>query len=253
MRHRHLVLGLIALVTACGGSTTTEQTDQVQDIPTSTGATGTTGATASESTTPASSTVPVSGTATTSDVPPASPTTGDTTPSRPALPDQVAYSCPMEQPDGSWYLGLCVLDPGSGTTNLEVSDVSPFAGATWSPDRTRVAGVCGFETWSGQDIWPMSEGLDLGLVGWARNRGGEICVADATPSGSLIITFTEGRANSPAFTPDGTGIVYAVGPGPIVAGGGTTEPRIGDPPGIHSGMASHRSNSPTVTPTTSRP
>ncbi|CAB4556960.1 MAG: hypothetical protein F2534_07580 [Actinobacteria bacterium] len=148
--------------------------------------------------------------------------------------DPIAVSCPIqEEPGGDWYLGTCIIDPTTGEFRSRHPEGSVFVGATWNPAHDRVAGVCEYRSWSATDIWPMSEGFDLGLVGTARNRGGEICLVDVASGRIDVVTTTGYRANSPSFTPDGVGLVYAVGNGPIVVGGGTSVPPEGPTPGIH--------------------
>ena len=151
----------------------------------------------------------------------------------------LAYGC-FRNVSGKSGSFICVSD-ATGAHEQRLGD--PRTGLNiaprWSPDGTRIAYLCGWDRQSGNTYLPTRDIVDFGPIGFTRNGGGEVCAVNADGGAPRVLTNTDGHANAPSWSPDGSTIAYAVGVGPIVVSnnGSAPEPE----PGIHLVAADGRS------------
>jgi Tol biopolymer transport system component len=148
-------------------------------------------------------------------------------------PIEVAFGCRVTTDDGQ-EPALCLRSAESGGVVALGSSFGLSVGPSWNPRRDPylVAYVCKYRRMSAHQIWPTSEAVDLGFSGTSRNQGGEICVADGDHD-VKVLTDTHQRANSPAWSPDGTQLAFAVGAGPVIVGADQSDDGSTLGPGIY--------------------
>jgi len=141
------------------------------------------------------------------------------TPAAPAATSQtapaIAYTCELGRD-----LDLCVMN-GDGTGRHRLVGTRGLdVGPQWSPDGTRLLFLCRWDSSSANYVLPVRDLIDFGPVGFARNNGGEVCIANADGTGLRRLTSTRARAAAPTWSPDGTEIAFASRATPVGAPSG---------------------------------
>lgn len=128
----------------------------------------------------------------------------------------VAYTCELGRD-----LDICVMS-GDGTGRHRLVGTQGLdVGPEWSPDGTRLLFLCRWDSSSENYVLPVRDLVDFGPIGFARNSGGEVCIANADGTGLRRLTTTHARAVAPAWSPDGTQIAFASRTTPLGAPHGT--------------------------------